>query len=246
MTKTTTHNTTKGIVLKTMPYKENDLLVYVYTREFGKITLKGRGVRKMTSKNASLVMPMTLAEFELIPRRGISTLLRGHVINYYHNIKKTIESEIIADYLLEYYYRYVKENDPKLDDYNFLKETLEVLDRGASYKVVYNVINAHLMKINGLSLMLDHCVFCDSTKVVDFSLDNGGFVCEQHHHGLKQYDIDMLKAIRYLYKVPVAMCDTLHLSDEVVSKVAPIFAYYVEEYAGIRLKSKTFVKQIVD
>ncbi len=245
MTKTTTHNSTKGIVLKTMPYKENDLLVYVYTREFGKITIKARGVRKMTAKNASLVMPMTLSELELIPRKGISNLMTGQVLNYYHYIKKTIECEIIGDYLLEYYYRYVKENDPKLEDYNFLKDTLDALNNGASYKVVYNVINAHLMKINGVSLMLDHCVFCDSTKVVDFSLDDGGFVCRDHHKGMQHYDPETLKAIRYLYKVPVAKCDQIHLSDEVISKVSPIFAYYVEEYAGIRLKSKTFVKQIV-
>jgi len=37
----------------------------------------------------------------------------------------------------------------------------------------------------------------------------------------------------------------LTLADDIVKQVLPIFEYYVEEYIGIRLKSKTFLKQIV-
>ena len=42
-----------GIVLKTHPYKESDSLVTVYFKDYGKMTLIARGVKKLKSKNAS-------------------------------------------------------------------------------------------------------------------------------------------------------------------------------------------------
>jgi DNA repair protein RecO (recombination protein O) len=37
----------------------------------------------------------------------------------------------------------------------------------------------------------------------------------------------------------------LHIEEEELTKLMPVLSYYVEEYAGIRLKTQTFVKQIV-
>lgn len=236
---------TKGIVLKTMPYKETALLVTIYSLEFGKITLNARGARKMTSKNASIVMPLSMSTFEISPRQGLSTLIRGDVISYYTQIKKDIDKEIIADYLLEYYYRYVPENKPSLEDFDFLSGALEALEKGFNVLYIYALINVFIMKSNGVSLQVDHCVFCDSTKVVDYSLDDGGFVCHDHHTGIIHYHTDALQAIRYLYKIDIHHVAKLHLEDDVVKRVLPIFDYYVEEYIGIHLKSKKFLKQIV-
>ncbi len=240
----TTANT-QGIVLKTMPYKETAQLVTIYSLTFGKITLTARGTRKMTSKNAAIVMPMSLSEFEITPRKGLSTLIRGQHLSYYNNIRKDLNREIVADYLMEYYYRYLPENKPSQSTFDFLKDTLEALDEGANYLYVYALINAHIMKTNGVKLQVDHCVFCDSTKVIDFQLDDGGFVCHKHHTGPIHYDLDALKAIRYLYKTTMKQVSRLTLADDIVKQVLPIFEYYVEEYIGIRLKSKTFLKQIV-
>ena len=39
-----------GIVLKTHPYKESDSLVTVYFKDYGKMTLIDRGVKKLKSK----------------------------------------------------------------------------------------------------------------------------------------------------------------------------------------------------
>ena len=39
-----------GIVLKTHPYKESDSLVTVYFKDYGKMTLIARGVKKLKSK----------------------------------------------------------------------------------------------------------------------------------------------------------------------------------------------------
>ena len=35
-----------GIILKTTPYKENDMILHIYTRDYGKIGVIARGVKK--------------------------------------------------------------------------------------------------------------------------------------------------------------------------------------------------------
>lgn len=41
-----------GLVLKNKPYKENDMLLWIYTHDYGKLALIAKGVKKLKSKNA--------------------------------------------------------------------------------------------------------------------------------------------------------------------------------------------------
>ena len=195
----TTHNSekTQGIVLKAMPYKESGQLVSVYTLQFGKMTFHARGVRKLTSKNAPSVQSITLSEFELTPRKGISALIRGNGLQFYRHIKEQIECEIVADYLLEYVYRYEEENHPDEEMFMMIKNTLDALDQGYHFLLVYLLINCFIL------------------------------------------------FLRHIYKCPMKEIGKLHIEEEELTKLMPVLSYYVEEYAGIRLKTQTFVKQIV-
>ena len=39
-----------GLVLKNKPYKENDMLLWIYTHDYGKLALIAKGVKKLKSK----------------------------------------------------------------------------------------------------------------------------------------------------------------------------------------------------
>ena len=72
-----------GIVLKTQSYKESDALVTVYFKDYGKMTLIARGVKKLKSKNAAACQSLTLSEFTFIPRNGLSTLIKASSVDFY-------------------------------------------------------------------------------------------------------------------------------------------------------------------
>lgn len=234
--------TTQGIVLKAMPYKESALLVSVFTLEFGKLTLNARGAAKVTSKNAPSVVPMTLSELTITPRKGLCPLIRGQAMTHFSHLEQSFESQVVASYLLEYFYRYVEENKPSQAHFDMLKDTLSALDAGYSYLYVYALIDAFIMKNNGVELAVDGCVYCGKKAVVDFSVDDGGFLCKEHHQGPIHYDVKTLQAIRYLYKTEMKNVDRLHIDDAICHQVIRIFDYYVSEYAGIRLKAHKFIE----
>ena len=55
----TTHNIekTEGVVLKITPSKESDAILSIYTYDYGRISVYGKGIRKINSKNARGVTP---------------------------------------------------------------------------------------------------------------------------------------------------------------------------------------------
>ena len=50
----------QGLVLRITPYKDHDALLTVLTNQYGKITVKARGLRR---KNSPLVAPCQLLAF---------------------------------------------------------------------------------------------------------------------------------------------------------------------------------------
>lgn len=243
MKTTTNQEKIEAIILKSTPYKENDAIIHVYSLEYGKIGIHARGVRKITSKSAPGCQSLTKSSMEILLKKGMSSLIRAESMNYFRRIKENIDSEIIANVILEYYYRYIEENKPSLEDYQFLNNSLEALNNGYSPLLVYLFFLVYVLKHEGIELEVDSCVHCDETKVVSISLD-GGFVCSLHQGSLKTYDIEVLKAFRHIYKLNINSIDKVHYSESCLRQLLPIYEYYIEEYAGIYFKSKAFINRL--
>ena len=127
-----------------------------------------------------------------------------------------------------------------------IKHTLDALDQGYHFLLVCLLINCFILRRNGVDLEVDGCAICGNKKVESFSIANGGFVCHDHNENeLPHFTIETLKALRHVYKCPMKEIEKLHIEEAELLKLMPVLSYYVEEYAGIRLKTQTFMKQIV-
>lgn len=245
MKMTTNEINIEGVILKRTPYKENDMILHVYTKDYGKIGIHARGIRKLTSKNARACQDMMVSEMTIRLKKGLSSLIKASPLHYLRHIKENIDSEIIGNYILEYYYRYIEENHPSLEEYEMLIDSLNALDQGYHPLLVYLLFNVFVLNHNGVSIDVEGCVLCGSSQVVSISLEDGGFLCAEHlgHH--HTYSVDVLKTFRHLHKIPMKYIDSLHIEESVMKELIPIMDYYIEEYTGISLKTKAFIQQIV-
>lgn len=235
----------EGVVLKTTPYKDNDVILHVYTHEYGKIGIHARGVRKITSKNARACQDMMISELTLTLKKGLSSLMKATPVDYLRHIKENLESEIVANYILEYYYRYIEDNNPHEGEYQILIEALKALNEGYVPLLVYLLFQVFILEHNGVSLDVDGCVVCNSLQVTTISLEDGGFLCHEHQGNHISYDIEVLKAFRHIHKIPMNHIDKIHIELSVVKQLIPIMDAYIEEYTGIQLKTSLFIQQIV-
>ncbi|MCD7839749.1 MAG: DNA repair protein RecO, partial [Erysipelotrichaceae bacterium] len=111
--------------------------------------------------------------------------------------------------------------------------------------IVYLLFNIFILFHNGVSIYVDGCVVCNTSKVVGISLKHGGFVCKDHLEQEEILDVDTLKAFRHICKIPIDKANQLEISHQVIHQIIPIVDAFVDEYTGIHLKTSTFIKQIL-
>ena len=61
---------TDGIVLREVAYQDSDKLLTVLTREYGKLTVRARGVRSSRSRSKAACQLLAYSEFTLLERGG--------------------------------------------------------------------------------------------------------------------------------------------------------------------------------
>ena len=238
--------TTLAIILKVIPYKEHDSIVHVYTREYGKIAILAKGIRKMTSKNAAALQDMTLSELTIVVRPGLSRLIKASIDKSYRHIKSDLVLQVYASYMLEFYDLYIEENQPDLEIYKTLEAILDDLELGYPYELLYCLMNAFILKMTGTSLQVDECALCGrKDHISSISLQHGGFVCS-HCMTLEDlpYDKSFLRSFRHLNKISIQNIDDIHIAPQDYTNLVHLFEMFVDEYSGIHLKSRQFIQQL--
>lgn len=236
----------QGIVLKSMPYKENDALITVYFHEYGKMTMIARGVKKLKSKNAAAVMTLTCAEFTFIPRSGLSLMLKATALDYYRHIKEDIVLEAYATYFAEFVLKNEEDNHPDEQIYHYLQRSLEALNEGYVYQLVYLLFNAFILKQCGAPLQVDGCSRCGKkNQIIAVSLEDGGFICQSCFmvHD-KRLDKKVLAAFRHINKYTIDDIDHINIDEKMFNELIEIMDHYVDELTGLIFGSRKFIRQL--
>lgn len=237
--------TVSAFILKTLPYKENDRLVYTYTKEYGKITLLARGVNKLTSKNRAALQEITLVEMTFIPKKGICTLIRASINEFYSLLKEDLTLQIYSSYFMEFFYK-LEENEPNASMYSTLQLALDKLMQGYPPKLIYGIFNLRMLKDLGIGLEVNCCARCKEVKPIKtISIYDGGFICyECFKKDEESMDKEVLKLFRHLYLLSFERIDEIHYSLALLDEVVEIIELFVDEYSGIYFNTKKFIDSL--
>lgn len=120
---------TKGVFLKEEIRSENDLFFSVYTKQFGKVEVLAKGIRKINSKLRASAQVLYLSEIEFIEGRYYKTLTDAILIDKFLGLEQD-------DRLLETGFRIVQTLDvlvnfeePDLRIWQLLLKTLNSLNQ---------------------------------------------------------------------------------------------------------------------
>ena len=93
--------TTQGLVLRVSDYNDHDALLTLLTREYGRITVKARGLRR---KNSPLTAPCQLlayGEFTLFEYRDMYTVNEAHSIELFQDLRKDLLKLSLGTYFAQ-------------------------------------------------------------------------------------------------------------------------------------------------
>ncbi|NWF98774.1 MAG: DNA repair protein RecO [Nitrospirae bacterium] len=186
---------TEGIVLKTLPYGEADLIVSYLTPDYGLLKTFAKSPRKIKSRFGSSLEPLTYSrisfwgkEHASLPRLTQSDILHSFYLlrermDYFFKIIEIIEltlnfiQEMDANKkifllfldtlrLIEEDYIYIKKSFNKEDAFNISRIGLLV----NNYKVKF-------LKFSGFAPKIDSCGRCGNTGN-NFYISQGSVLCE--------------------------------------------------------------------
>ena len=195
----------RGYILSSEAYRDSNTMIKVLTLDYGLLTFIAKGARKMQSKNASSILPYTIADFYFTYKEGrdIFALQKAEVVvtNHSDDLLTMAALSLISKLTLDAY---------DTDTYKRLyKAVLEVLeDIKVDMVAAIALYMVKLSKLLGFAAYVDGCVVCDGKKVTAFSVKQGGLLCERHRKEEAPLDVEVLRRIRYINKM-----DSAHLKD---------------------------------
>jgi DNA repair protein RecO (recombination protein O) len=201
---------TQGFVVKKSDSGETDRIFTIFSREFGKIKIKGKAIRKITSKLRSGVDTFCILEIEFIQGKNQKTLTDAVVLERFSNIKKDQAKIKFGRRMLSSLDSLAGEEQKEEKIWNLTKEVFGKLDQCnlsiAHYSLLYYYFLWNLFSIFGFHPQLFRCAVCEKEldpAIICFSPDEGGTVCKlcvSKARDIKKVNADLVKILRLILK----------------------------------------------
>ena len=157
---------TNCIVLKKKEMKEADLLVTLFSKEYGKIMATAYGIRKSRKRNVVSLNPLNEVKITLSQKNNFYVVQDVEILKNFKNILKNIEKLEISLYVLDSIDKIYYITDENGDFFDKLLEILSFIDilpymkRGYKYYVVLSflrriMIEQGIYDIEEISLIME-------------------------------------------------------------------------------------------
>ncbi len=178
---------TLALVLKRQDYREYDSLVSFYTKEYGKLSLMARGTKKLKSKLAGHLEPLTLVDLMIIPGKGRDYVGSAIGQEAFANLKADLNGLYYAGLGLRWFNRLVGENEADQELFYLLLNYLDILNAQEAEglnkemgELIFSFFVFKFMAVTGYRPATSDCLSC-GRKIIPgknyFNLKNGGLIC---------------------------------------------------------------------
>lgn len=235
---------TKAIILNNYPVGEDDSRAIVYSKDKGKLELVARGTKKIKSKLAGHLLPISLSNLMVVRGRRYDYI--GSAVNYnsYSNIKSDLDKLILVGRIINTFSQLIKVGEKDEVVFKLLDRVLNILNSkqklNIDYELVYNFFTLKLITQLGHKPELYNCVVCKK-KIIPhknkFDLSKGGLIClncqkNNQNKQVLQISSDCIKILRFtinndLDKV-VKLKISHKLTNETVKTISSFSNYHTD------------------
>jgi len=191
------HYRTQGFVLRKTDLREADQVFSIYTKDFGKLKILGKAIRKIKSKLRAGAELFYLSEIEFIQGKNHKTLTDAMTIEKFKNIRQDLEKLEIVSQIAENVDDLIKGEEKDEDIWNLLTEVFEKIN---SYSLIYHYFLWNLLSILGYQMDLYHCGNCQKKLIPEKLYFNSeeGIICSSCFEGAadKQICPETIKILR--------------------------------------------------
>ena len=203
------HYATKGFVFKREDRSEADRVFSVFTRDFGRVEIFAKAIRKITSKLKGGIEIFALSDIEFIQGKNRKTLIEAALAKKFTDISKVPEKIIMAGRVSLLLDNFIKGQEADERIWNLIVDFFEKLSneklifpgQRLYYYFFWNFISAL-----GYKPELSTCAACNQAlypATLYFSSNDGGILCQDcfavRKTGEKIHP-DVVKVLRVMLK----------------------------------------------
>lgn len=199
--------TIRGIVLRVTDYNDRDALLTVLSRNYGKLTVKARGLRRKNSPLTASCQLLAFGEFTLFEYRGQYTINEAHSLELFQNLRRDLTKLSLGTYFAQVAELISQEDLPNPELQSLLLNSLYALSKlNLPENLVKAVFELRAACLAGYTPDLFGCHICGSQNPDRFDLSAGQLECHSCKSlggGIRMpVTSGLLEAMRY-----ICLCD---------------------------------------
>lgn len=237
----------EGFILSETAYGETSKIINVLTKKYGVIGILAKGAKSMKSKFRSSTIRYSYANFEIHYKEDkLSSLISADIINPLKNIHSDLTLISYTTYLSDLINQVAKQSSSH-EIYDLFINSILNIEKKLDPMVVTNILEIKLLPYLGVGINLDECVLCKSkNNIVTLDGSRGGYVCKSCYTNEKIVSKETIKLIRMYYYVEISSISKFNIKDIVKNEIDSFINAYYEDFTGIYIHSKKFLKNIIN
>jgi len=247
---------TEGIVLKGWDFKETSKIVTLYTKDFGKIQLLAKGLRRPGSRFGASLEPFTNCSvvFYKSERKELYTISEGSIRSSFPQLRRNLRKLGYASLAVELVEKLTPWESSSRRLYYLLLNFLQQIEKSkeGSLKLLFCSMGLKLATLLGFDPELRTCLLCKqsfkSSLSFFFSISKGGIICENCFPkvgGGIPLTKTKLALLQFLRRIAFSKIGQLQVSQKCQDELSPLIHGFLEYHGdkGIWASLK-FLQQI--
>lgn len=239
---------TKAIVLHEMPIGDYDKRLILLTKDEGKITAFVKGARRSNSRMLANSQIFAYGDYVLAQGKNSYNVYQANMIESFHHLRLDMEDLTYAMYLLEFVDYVAKEEEENQRLMQWLLLSLKVIEnKHIKTPLAVRIFELKAMSIIGFTPWLNDCVLCHKDEVAYFSPEEGGVLCTDKSHLVKdkmKIHAGTLHAMRHILSQPMKGIYAFELGDQELIDLEKVMTRFIWENFNHKFKTLEFLKQL--
>ena len=217
---------TSAIVLRQRRLGDADKIVTLYSANFGKLDAVAKGVRRLKSRLAGHVEPLTHGSYLVARGRNLDIITQAQTIETFQPLRDGLDRLSRALYVAELVDRSTEERAENFAIYRLLLDTLRRLAEHDQLDLVVRLLEMALLEELGYRPELERCVVCGGSlagAANAWSAGAGGVVCLRCQPGenaaLRALSANALAAARLLQDGDFEAAVEAQLSPQIIGEL---------------------------
>lgn len=221
---------TNCIVLKKKEMKEADLLVTLFSKEYGKFMATAYGILKSKKRNVVSLNPLNEIEVTLLQKNNFYVVKEVEIVKNFKNILRSIEKLEISLYILDSIDKIYYMTDENGDFFEKLLEILNFIDilpymkKGYKYYIVLSFLRR---------IMIEHGIY----DIEEISI----IMEKEKKENLKKYK-DILKSIKNCSD-SFEIQEKLENYADFFRRMVIVFENFINKNLQVEIKIKKFIME---